>query len=138
MNIKLDLNFVIFQIAKLVEHIESLAGSSACHVGSFKWSAYIISLRCRKTLKNMPGRLRHGTFTFCLEMIHCQGGQMEVQSVRLNQRNIARKRFATKAPYTMTTAMNMYSPQQVLASSMLQFKINFATSKTAIDFAYLN
>ena len=72
----------------------------------FKWSAYIVSL-CQFDILgrhwNMgnSGRVTHGICSFCFEMIHCQAGQMEVQSVRLNQRDFTRKRFATQAPYTM-------------------------------------
>ena len=112
-NIKLDLNSVIFQISSLVEQVESISVSRAFHAGPFKWSAYIVSL-CQFDILgrhwNMgnSGRVTHGICSFCFEMIHCQAGQMEVQSVRLNQR-LTRKRFATQAPHTMTIAMNMYS-----------------------------
>ena len=53
------------------------------------------------------GRVTHGICSFCFEMIHCQAGQMEVQSVRVNQR-LTRKRFATQAPHTMTIAMKCH------------------------------
>ena len=108
---------------------EHQIGSKLCHFPDFQfggtswkhlrvksiscWSAYILSL-CQFDILgkhwNMgnSGRVTHGFCSFCFEMIHCQAGQMEVQSVRLNQR-LTRKRFATQAPHTMTIAMNMYS-----------------------------